>query len=188
MFAIRRHHARCLLASALGIMVPLAFTGCASSPSAGPATTTTNPAATSSTVAPSTTTSLAAGSFTGWLTAATGGNSPSITLELAQHLTGQAATTYAQQHGMPNGAPNDHIDVDLKQMKTFAVSPSAQITLITAAQVSGAPTTQPPNVAAFVSWATNNLAQQFNGTFAGPLFQVTVSGNNMTVATQIFEP
>lgn len=116
------------------------------------------------------------------------GVSPSLTLELVDHLTGQAATDYAHQHGMPAGAPGDHIDVDTGHGATVALSASAQITIVTAEQVTGAPATQPPDVASFMAWVSQNLARKVEGSFAGPLFQVTVHGGTVTAASQIFEP
>ena len=43
-------------------------------------------------------------------------------------------------------------------------------------------------MASFLAWVSQNLARTVEGSWAGPLFRVTVHGGAVPAAGQIFEP
>jgi hypothetical protein len=116
------------------------------------------------------------------ITSVTPGSPHQVTMEMAWHYTGQAASAYAQAHGLP--APtDDHIDVDRKFSATVAVSPALQAS--TNPEGAGAQQLSP---AAFLAWAGAHPAARFNGQYAGPLYAVTFTNDALVSANQIFEP
>jgi hypothetical protein len=185
--------------AAAGALLPGAI-GCTSAtPTAAPQPTATQAAASSpavATSAPPPATASASpsthiapanefGNGTGydaWITSVTPGTPGKVTMEMAWHYTGQAASAYAQAHGLPAPA-DDHIDVDRKFPATVAVSPAVQASINP--EGAGGQQLSP---AAFLAWAGAHPAVKFNGQYGGPLYSVTFTDDVLVSANQIFEP
>ena len=120
--------------------------------------------------------------YDAWITSVTPGSPEKVTMEMAWHYTGQAASAYAQAHGLPVPA-DDHIDLDRKFSATVAVSPALQASINP--QGAGVQRRSP---AAFLAWAGAHPAAKFNGQYGGPLYAVTFTNDVLVSANQIFEP